>query len=115
MEYKCDHVHLRSLDPDRASQFYLDMFGARLIARSPSASSLRVTIDLGGLTLFIDQVPPGTHGPLKPPALGVEHIGLLVSDLNSAAGELTAKGVEFTTEPMSPRPGTKIAFHQRAR
>lgn len=110
IEYRCDHVHLRSLDPAAAAQFYVDMFGAKIVGQAETATSFRVMLDLGGLTLFIDRVPAGTHGPLPPPALGVEHIGLIVPDLEEAARELEAKGAEFTTHPTSPRPGTKIAF-----
>ena len=109
-EYRYDHVHLRSLDPEKAAQFYIDMFGAELIGKLRNGRTLRVSVNLGGLPLFIDQVPPGTHGPLTPPSLGVEHVGLIVPDLAAAAAELTAKGAEFTVQPTSPRPGTKIAF-----
>jgi catechol 2,3-dioxygenase-like lactoylglutathione lyase family enzyme len=109
-EYRCDHVHLRSLDPEAAAQFYIDMFGAKLVGKAETAASFRVTINLGGLAVFIDRVPAGTHGPLAPPALGVEHIGLVVADLETAARELEAKGAVFTTRPTSPRPGTKICF-----
>ena len=63
-----------------------------------------------GLPVFIDQMPAGTHGPLPPPALGVEHIGLIVPDLARAAAELTAKGAVFSLPPTSPRPGVKVAF-----
>ena len=109
-DYKCDHVHLRSLDPEAAAKFYIDMFGAKFVSRMETATAFRVTVNLGGLPLFIDRVPAGTHGPLAPPSLGVEHIGLVVADLDQAAAELMAKGVEFTLKPTSPRPGTKIAF-----
>ena len=109
-EYKYDHVHLRSLDPEQAAQFYVDMFGATVIGKLQSGNTLRVSVNLGGLPVFIDRVPAGTHGPLSPPSLGVEHIGLIVPDLAAAAAELTAKGAEFAVQPTSPRPGTKVAF-----
>lgn len=110
IEYKCDHVHLRSLDPEAAARFYIGMFGAKLVSRVEAGSVLRLTVDLGGLPLFIDRVPPGTHGPLPPPSLGVEHIGLIVTDLDAAARQLTERGAEFTLPPNSPRPGIRIAF-----
>jgi catechol 2,3-dioxygenase-like lactoylglutathione lyase family enzyme len=110
IEYRCDHVHLRSLDPAAAAQFYAHMFGAKIIGEMETPTAFRVTLNLGGLTVFIDRVPAGTHGPLPPPALGVEHIGLVVPDLEEAVRELEAKGAEFTLRPTSPRPGTKIAF-----
>ena len=109
-EFKIDHVHLRSVDPEAAAKFYIDMLGAAHVSRMETPTTLRVTVNLAGLLLFIERVPAGTHGPLKPPALGVEHIGLAVADLDAAAAELMAKGVEFSLAPTSPRPGVKIAF-----
>ncbi len=112
MKFELDHVHLRSLDPEAAADFYVRMFGAMVIGRLEDGPTLRVTVGLGDLRLFIDRVPPGTHGPLKPPTLGLEHIGLIVTDMEAAAAELEAKGAVFTLRPTSPRPGTKIAFVQ---
>jgi catechol 2,3-dioxygenase-like lactoylglutathione lyase family enzyme len=110
VDYKYDHVHLRSLDPEKASQFYIEKFGAVLVSNVRTDTSWRITVNMGGLPLFIDQVPAGTHGPLNAPSLGFEHIGLVVGDLDAAAAELDAKGVEFTMRPTSPRPGIKISF-----
>ena len=112
MKFALDHVHLRSLDPEAAADFYVRMFGATPAGRLEQGETLRITVALEGVRLFIDRVPPGTHGPLKPPSLGVEHIGLIVADLDAAAAELDAKGAVFTLRPTTPRPGTKIAFVQ---
>ena len=112
MKFELDHVHLRSLDPEAAADFYVGMFGGTVSGRVEQGETLRIMVELGSLRLFIDRVPPGTHGPLPPPALGLEHFGLIVADLAAAAAELTAKGAVFTLQPTSPRPGTKIAFVQ---
>lgn len=112
MKFELDHVHLRSLDPEAAADFYVSMFGGTVTGRLEYGDTLRVIVELGSLRLFIDRVPPGTHGPLKPPTLGLEHFGLIVADMEAAAAELTAKGAVFTLPPTSPRPGTKIAFVQ---
>ncbi len=110
--YTCDHVHLRSLDPVAAARFYVAMFGALPREAAPVGAAVREVVELAGLTLFIDQVPPDTAAPPSPPFLGVEHIGLAVADLDAAVAELTAKGAVFTLSPRSPRPGLKMAFVQ---
>ena len=107
--FTCDHVHLRSLDPKAAAQFYVTMFGA---TPKPSGLAQREILDLGGLTLFIEQVAPATPAPPPPPFLGVEHFGLSVNGFEAAVAELTAKGAVFTVAPHAPRPGIKIAFVQ---
>jgi len=41
---------------------------------------------------------------------GLDHFGLAVSGIDAIAADLKKKGVEFTKEPHSPRPGIKICF-----
>lgn len=108
--FQCDHLHLRSLDPDGSARFYETMFGAERLGTEDNAGRRRVIIALGGIKLFIEEVPAGTHSAPEPPYLGLEHIGLAVSGIDALALELKNKGAEFVVEPRSPRPGTRIAF-----
>lgn len=108
--FQCDHFHLRSLDPDKSARFYEEMFGAKRLGTEENAGKLRVVVELGGVRLFIEEVPPGTHAAPEPPYLGLEHIGLAVSGIDAIVAELKKKGAEFVVEPRSPRPGTRIAF-----
>lgn len=109
-EFRCDHFHLRSLDPDKAARFYEEMFGARRIGTVDNAGKLRVIVALGGVRLFIEAVPPGTHAAPEPPYLGLEHIGLAVTGIEAVVAELKRKGAEFAADLASPRPGTWTAF-----
>ena len=52
----------------------------------------------------------GTNPTPAIPYAGFEHFGLGVRDLDKVAAELKAKGVEFTREPVTPRPGIRICF-----
>ncbi|MBW6399868.1 VOC family protein [Roseomonas sp. HJA6] len=108
--YGIDHVHLRSTDPNAAARFYMEALGARETGRTEIRGALRLVLDLGGLTLFIEAVPPATPHPPEPPYLGLEHLGLRVPDLDAAAADLRSRGVRFVTEPREARPGTRIAF-----
>jgi catechol 2,3-dioxygenase-like lactoylglutathione lyase family enzyme len=110
MNFTCDHIHLRSLDPEKAAQFYAEMFGANILSRSLDGGALRVVVDLGGLQIFIEQVPPQTPVPPLPPFVGIEHVGLRVENLDVAVEYLRTKGGRFVVEPRSPRPGLKLAF-----
>ena len=112
VEFKQDHLHLRSVDPEAAAKFYVDMFGALPVSRLESANSLRIVVDLGGLALFIERSPADTHRPPEPPFLGLEHIGLVVTAFEDAVAELQAKQAVFVVQPHSPRPGVKLAFIQ---
>ena len=110
--YTCDHVHLRSPNPEATAQWYERMFGAEVI-RSMQAGKPRIDLKLGGLKVFIAAVPPGdakTGAPPLSPYLGLDHIGLGVSGIDAAVTELKAKGASFSMEPTTIRPGVRIAF-----
>jgi len=106
-----DHIHLRSPDPEATAAFYEKMFGAT-VHRSEREGKPRVDVELGGQMLFIAQVNPGdgTGNPPQSPYLGLDHIGLKVSGIDAIAADLKAKGAEFVLEPMTYRPGVRIAF-----
>jgi lactoylglutathione lyase len=117
--FKYDHVHLRSPDPEATAQFYENMFGAevsrgRYPAGTPFAGQPRITMKLGGTSFYIAPADPRTSNgdPPKAPHFGLEHIGLMVDNLDAAAAELKSRGAHFTMEPVTFVPGTQIAFVQ---
>ena len=111
-EFRYDHVHLRSPDPDATADWYRKMFGAEVIKSVMSNGIERTDIKLGGVNHFIAKVPDDSplaekeHGSF----VGLDHIGLRVNDIDAVCAELKAKGVEFTVEPKTIRPGVRIAF-----
>ena len=109
-EFRWDHLHLRSPDPRATARYYIDVFGATPVNTVAVEGGVRVIVSLAGLNLFIEQVPPATPVPPQPPHLGLEHIGLAVTDMDAACAELKARGAEFVVEPHAPRPGLRIAF-----
>ena len=110
MTYRCDHVHLRSRDPVAAAAFYTSMFGATETGRVGEAPVQRMILDLGGLTIFIEQATADAHPALTSPCLGIEHIGLAVADIEAAVADLKGRGVAFRTEIIERGPGLRIAF-----
>jgi catechol 2,3-dioxygenase-like lactoylglutathione lyase family enzyme len=102
-----DHVHLRSPDPEGTAAWLQDILGGEIV-RGPG----RIDVKLGGANVFIAPVAAGdgVNTPPVTPYQGLDHFGLAVSGIDSIAAELKKKGVEFTKEPHSPRPGIKICF-----
>jgi lactoylglutathione lyase len=102
-----DHVHLRSPDPEAMAAWLEDILGGQII-RSPG----RIDVKLGGANVFIAPVGPsdGVHAPPVTPYQGLDHFGLTVKDIDAVAAEIKAKGVEFTREPETIRPGVRICF-----
>jgi catechol 2,3-dioxygenase-like lactoylglutathione lyase family enzyme len=111
-EFAYDHVHLRSPDPDATAAYYERMFGATVIKSVMSNGIERTDMNLGGVMVFIAQTPPDAELSQKPDGsfVGLDHLGLRVSNIDAVVGELKAKGAEFTVEPKTIRPGVRIAF-----
>ena len=109
-EFKYDHVHLRSPDPEATARFYEQMFGAEVIRSTQSDGTPRVDLNLCGMTVFIAPVRDQAAPPPRSPYLGLEHLGLRVNGIDEAVAELKAKGAQFTMEPKTIRPGVRIAF-----
>ena len=111
-EFAYDHVHLRSPNPDETAAYYERMFGAKIIKSVMSNGIERTDMDLGGVMVFIAQVPEDADLAEKPEGrfVGLDHLGLRVRGIDRVCDELKAKGAEFTVEPKTIRPGVRIAF-----
>jgi catechol 2,3-dioxygenase-like lactoylglutathione lyase family enzyme len=102
-----DHIHLRSPDPEATASWLHDILGAEII-RGPG----RIDVQLGGAKVFIAEVNAGDGVNAAPvtPYQGLDHFGLTVKDIDAVAAEIKAKGVAFTKEPTTIRPGVRICF-----
>jgi catechol 2,3-dioxygenase-like lactoylglutathione lyase family enzyme len=102
-----DHVHLRSPDPEATAAWLEDILGG-VIIRGPG----RIDVKLGGANVFIAKVESGdgVNSPPTTPYQGLDHFGLTVKDIDAVAAEIKAKGVTFTREPTTIRPGVRICF-----
>ena len=110
-EYSWDHVHLRSPDPEATAQWFERMLGAEVI-RSTVQGAPRIDLKLGGANIFIAPVKngDGVNAPPTTPYQGLDHFGLSVTGLDAIVADLKKKGVQFTMEPNTPRPGIRICF-----
>jgi lactoylglutathione lyase len=106
-----DHIHLRSTDPEATAKWYEQMLGAE-VKRTMQQGKPRIDLVVGGANVFIAQVTPGdgVNPPPTTPYQGLDHFGLTVSGIDAVVAELKTKGVEFTREPTTVRPGTRVAF-----
>jgi catechol 2,3-dioxygenase-like lactoylglutathione lyase family enzyme len=111
-EFRYDHVHLRSPDPDATAAYYQRMFGAEVIKSVMSNGLGRTDMRLGGVMMFIAKVADDASLAEKDEGryVGLDHIGLRVNRIDEVVAELKAKGAEFTVEPKTIRPGVRIAF-----
>ena len=110
-KFTYDHIHLRSPDPEATARWYEQMLGAQVI-RSTQDGKPRIDIKLVGANIFLAPVAPGeaVNPPPATPYQGLDHFGLAVEGIDAIAADLKAKGVEFTREPTTVRPGVRICF-----
>jgi catechol 2,3-dioxygenase-like lactoylglutathione lyase family enzyme len=110
-DYKWDHIHLRSPDPEATATWFERVLGAQVI-RSMQQGQTRVDLKLGGADIFI--MPVGPTDKVNPapatPYQGLDHFGLSVSGIDTVAATLKAKGAEFTMDPTTVRPGIRVCF-----
>ncbi len=106
-----DHIHLRSPNPEATAQWYERMLGAEVL-RTMQQGKPRIDLKLGGANIFIAPVTSGDGVNPAPatPYQGLDHFGLTCSGIDTIAAELKAKGVEFTREPTTVRPGVRVCF-----
>ena len=109
--YTWDHIHLRTPDPEGTAQWFERMLGAQ-VTRSTQAGKPRIDLKLGGANIFIAAVTPrdGVNAAPATPYQVLDHFGFAVTGIDAIAAELKKKGVQFSKEPHSPRPGIKICF-----
>ena len=110
-KYTWDHIHLRSPDPEATAQWYEKMLGAEVI-RSMQQGAPRIDLRIGGANVFVAPVKAGdgVNGPPTTPYQGLDHFGLTVTGIDAIAADLKTKGVEFTREPTTVRPGVRVCF-----
>ena len=108
--YSYDHIHIRSREPMETARYFNTMFGAKILESVQTDGQSRVDIDINGLIVFLAQAEPTTPDGPSDPYVGLDHFGLRVDNLDTAAADLRSKGAEFSMEPKDLRPGLRIAF-----
>lgn len=115
--YRYDHIHLRSPDPDATARFFETMFGAEVKRDIYPPGTLypgqiRIAMQVGGQKVLIAPPHPdeATAGAPSFPYYGLEHFGLTIDNLDDAVAELRAKGADIAIGPLTRNPGLRLAF-----
>ncbi len=92
MALSLNHVHLKSPDPRKTAQFYIDTMGATKIA---DVGETGVRLDLHGLTLNVTQHIATQTRDQK---YGMEHIAIDTDDITGMIDMLKANGATILEE-----------------
>ncbi|HEY4045008.1 MAG TPA: VOC family protein [Rhodopila sp.] len=110
-KFSWEHIHLRAPDPEATAEWYRDKLGAEVLRSPQPDGSIRIDLNLAGQKIFVAKALPGKAAAAPAsPYFGLDHFGLTVPDIREAVATLKAKGVSFTMDVTTARPGVQIAF-----
>jgi catechol 2,3-dioxygenase-like lactoylglutathione lyase family enzyme len=114
MDFDFDHVHLVSADVDAMVDYFERVFGASRLSYNPNfRGAPSAAVGLGTMRVAVRGIRPGeTPDAVAPVRVqGLDHFGVVVDDVEKAAGWLKGRGAEFSVEPMVVEgTGRMIAF-----
>jgi len=105
--FEFDHIHIISEHPHDSANWYVQMFGADIVADTLSRNTPQIFLELGGKKLVIRGQRPGespsTAKEIQPFSdfsshneWGTDHFGFVYhGDLRALCDELQSKGVRF--------------------
>ena len=105
MAMEIGHVHLKSTDPQKTAAYYIDNFGAKLLAEIPGRG---LRVDLHGLQLNITTLISAQNHEQH---YGIEHMAVETDDYAGTLAQLKRNGVRILEE-LPPNNGRHVAFVQ---
>src|SRR3954451_16950103 len=102
MAMSIGHVHIKTYDPKKTAQFYIDNFGATMKNEAPNGN---IQLDLHGLQLNVTTISAAQN---RKQMMGIEHIPLQNDDYASAIAKLRSDGAHVMLEQVSD--GRHVAF-----
>lgn len=113
MAHAFHHVHIKSQNARASARWWADMFGAVVLPEVRFGEMLFTPVSIGGVQVTITDPGPEesgrTGGPPAIPYFGLEHIGILVDDLDALLARFEEQGLPVYER----RPGAggfEIAF-----
>lgn len=118
MSYIINHIHIKTDDPDKVAEWYVEAFGFEIISRrvrdfSPklmdyfivtqSENGTRVNISGARANETLPKIGSGVHE-------GLEHFGITVPDIEKELERLKGLGAKVLEEPLVTPEGAMLAF-----
>ena len=105
MAFKMNHIHLKTRDPQKTAQFYVDNLAAKIVGEAGPGG---IRLDLHGLrinvTKFIDE-------QTREQSYGVEHIAIDTDGLDNVVASFKAGGIRILEETIAAG-GRRVCFFE---
>ncbi|MPZ45853.1 MAG: hypothetical protein GEV05_21195 [Betaproteobacteria bacterium] len=105
MTFKMNHVHLKTEDPAKTAQFYVDTLGAKIVSKNATGG---YRIDLHGLTLNVSRFLEQQKRDQK---YGMEHIAIDTDELDDLVEKLKGQGIHILEETVVSG-GRRVCFFE---
>ena len=102
MAMEIGHVHIKTYDPKKTAQFYIDNFGATMKNEAPNGN---IQLNLHGLQLNVTTISSTQN---RKQMMGIEHIALQTDNYASDIAKLRSNGAHVMLEQVSN--GRHVAF-----
>jgi catechol 2,3-dioxygenase-like lactoylglutathione lyase family enzyme len=103
MAMEIGHVHIKTYDPRKTAQFYIDNFGATM---KSEAANGNIQLDLHGLQLNVTTIVAAQK---RKQMMGIEHIALQTDDYAGVIARLKSNGAHIRLEQLGSN-GRHVAF-----
>jgi len=108
MAFKINHLHIKTSNPRKTAQWYMDNLGAKIVAENRSGERLSFRLDLHGLRLNVTDF---IEGQKLEQHYGMEHLALDTDDLAGTVEKLKASGARILEERQLPD-GRRVCFFE---
>ena len=105
MALQLNHVHLKTTDPKRTAQWYVDHLGATIVAELGTNG---YRLDLHGLSLNVTNM---IASQTREQHYGMEHIAIDTDEMEALVDKLKAGGVRILEET-SITGGRRVCFFE---
>ncbi len=109
MSYRVNHLHIKTPDPRKTAQWYVDYLGAKVVSerKSPSGQPI-LRLDLHGVPL---NVTGYIEGQRLEQHYGLEHVAVDTDDLAGEVEKIKASGAKILEERTLPD-GRRVCFFE---
>ena len=105
MTFKMNHVHLKTHDPDKTAQFYVDTLGAKIVSKNDAGG---YRLDLHGLSLNVSRFLEQQKREQK---YGMEHITIDTDELDNLIEKLKAQNIHILEQTVVSG-GRRVCFFE---
>ena len=105
MAFKMNHIHLKTPDPEKTAQFYVDSLDAKIVGEAGDSG---FRLDLHGLTV---NVTKHIESQTRDQVYGIEHIAIDTDDLDNVVANLKKNGARILEETVVGN-GRRVCFFE---